>query len=53
LYLPSLQADFELLENVEEADDEAVDHREDFEADPVKRDEVCGSCTSSTYCSVL
>ncbi|KAK2192448.1 hypothetical protein NP493_31g05000 [Ridgeia piscesae] len=40
LALGGTKADFELLENVEEADDEAVDHREDFEADPVKRDEV-------------
>ncbi|KAI0233815.1 CCAAT/enhancer-binding protein zeta [Lamellibrachia satsuma] len=36
------KADFELLENVDEVDDgdEALDHKEDFEAEPVKRDEV-------------
>ena len=37
---------------MEEADDEAVDHREDFEAEPVKRDEVCVDLVPRALCRI-
>ena len=36
---------------MEEADDEAVDHKEDFEAEPVKRDEVCVALVPLVQCT--